>query len=131
MAQKVELRPAALEGQGRARRGKGDGKAGRPAHAYLLVVGEDSPRGFRLPIVFSGLDGLQRRKLALQVTRAEISAKGKAVGLPEYVEVDVGDRQSGDKVTVADLGLENLEIQIARDEVLAVVTLVEYFGLVS
>jgi len=104
---------------------------GRLIHIALQAINDKTPLKVNVPVVFCGQDALQRRRLALQITRPEIMIRGRREELPEYVEIDVGNRRLGDKITVADVNTKNnIRIINAENEVLAVVTLAK-LGLAS
>ncbi|MDT8900364.1 50S ribosomal protein L25 [Anaeroselena agilis] len=108
-----------------------DSITGKLIHIALQVINDKTPLKINVPVIFSGQDVLQRRRLALQITRPEIMIRGRQETLPEYVEIDVSTKRLGDKITVADVPLKsNIRVINAANEILAVVTIAK-LGLAS
>jgi large subunit ribosomal protein L25 len=108
-----------------------DSITGKLIHIALQVINDKTPLKINVPVVFCGQDTLQKRGLALQITRPEIMIRGGQEALPEYVEVDVSTKRLGEKITVADVTIKNnLRVINAGNEILAVVTAVK-LGLAS
>lgn len=99
-----------------------DSLNGQILHVGLQAVRSDDTIRLKVPVVFHGKDKLGVKQ-QLQEFVFEVELAGKAVDIPEFVSVDVGDRQLGDKITVRDIQVGN-GVKIMEDEnkVIATIT---------
>jgi large subunit ribosomal protein L25 len=76
----------------------------------------------KLPIIFSGTSGLERRRLVLQVYSNHVEISGEAEAIPEAVVVNVGNMLLHDSIKVKDLKLDSrIKVYDGIDEIYATV----------
>ncbi|AEF94997.1 50S ribosomal protein L25 [Desulfotomaculum nigrificans CO-1-SRB] len=98
---------------------------GKVLHIDLQTVTDNDTVRVKIPVLFKGKNRLEEKKLLLQVFLPEVEVAGKVNLLPEFITVDVENKELGDKITVKDLLKVNDEIKILNeeDEILAVVSI--------
>ena len=93
---------------------------GRLMHITIQLVTEDQEIKMQLPISYYGLEELEKGLLQVQVFKPEVQVFGKAVLMPDVVEVDVAKKALGDNITASDFALpKELKILDAEDEAYA------------
>ena len=96
---------------------------GEILHVEMQTIHSDDRTRLKVPVVFQGKEKLALKQLLLQEFISEVEITGKAADIPEFVSIDVGDREIGDKITVGDLHLgEGIRILEDKNEILAVIT---------
>lgn len=96
---------------------------GNILHVDMQTIHSDDKIRLKVPVIFHGKEKLALKRQLLQEFISEVEIMGKAADIPEFVSVDVGDREIGDKITVGDLKLgENIRIMEDSNEILAVIT---------
>ena len=93
---------------------------GRLMHITIQLVTEDQEIKMQLPISYYGLEELEKGLLQVQVFKPEVQVFGKAVLMPDVVEVDVAKKALGDNITASDFALpKELKVLDAEDEAYA------------
>lgn len=96
---------------------------GEVLHVEMQTIHNDDRIRLKVPVVFQGKENLALKQQLLQEFISEVEIMGKAADLPEFISIDVGDREIGDKITVEDLQLgEGIRIMEDKNEILAVIT---------
>ncbi|MBZ4647133.1 MAG: ribosomal protein [Clostridia bacterium] len=91
-------------------------------HIDIQTISQNDDVKLKLPIVFTGRNKLEERKLLLQVLIPEIEVLGKASELPEFITIDVSGKKSGEKITVNDIRMtEQIRVLSDTKDVLAIV----------
>lgn len=92
-------------------------------HIDIHLVAESNYIKMMVPIVFTGRRKLEKNKSALEVCVSEIYVSGRADVIPEFINIDIGDKKAGEKIIVADIKIdEQLKIINNEYEVIAVVS---------
>ena len=95
---------------------------GQILHVELQTIQSDDIIRLKVPIVFQGKEKLTFRKLLVQELVPEIELRGKAADIPEFISIDVGDKNAGDRITVSDIQLgDGIKIIYDENETLAVI----------
>jgi len=103
--------------------------SGKIIHVDLQAVRGNDIIRLRVPIVYHGKEKLGARQQLLQELISEVDIVGKAADLPEFVSIDVGEKNVGDKITVKDIQIGNgIKIEKDEDEILAVVTPIKEYS---
>lgn len=91
-------------------------------HIDIQLVEKDEIVNWEIPIVFSGREKLKMKGLFLETNLSQIKVTGKASDIPDFVNVDIGDRNANEDITIEDLNLDS-KIRTVRpsDTILAVV----------
>ena len=93
---------------------------GKLMHITIQLVTEDQEIKMQLPISYYGLEELEKGLLQVQVFKPEVQVFGKAVLMPDVVEVDVAKKALGDNITASDFALpKELKVLDAEDEAYA------------
>lgn len=92
-------------------------------HVSLQAVASDEVLKVKIPIIFQGKEELFKRQLLLEILQPEIVVETKLDTLPEFLEIDISDKQFDDKITIADLTpADGVKIVNGSDELIAIVT---------
>lgn len=75
-------------------------------HIDIQLVEKDDIVNWEIPITFSGREQLKSKGLLLQVNISQIKVSGRSVAIPDFVNVDVGDKKVNEEITIADLNLD-------------------------
>jgi len=95
---------------------------GQILHVELQTIHSDDIIRLKVPVVFHGKEKLALRQQLVQELVPEVELKGKAADIPEFVTVDVGSRNAGDRITVQDIQIGNgIKIMDDENETLAVI----------
>jgi large subunit ribosomal protein L25 len=93
-------------------------------HVDVQIVAEDQEVKMQIPIVFKGEDMLAARELQLQIYKNDVAVTGKMNLMPETISVDVASMESGDSITLNDLGLnKDLKVGDKEDTVYGVISI--------
>lgn len=96
---------------------------GQILNVELQTVHSEDVIRLKIPVVFHGKEKLSGRQQLLQEYISEVEIMGKASVLPEFVSIDVGERELGDKITIKDIQVgTGIKIVDNESEILAVVT---------
>jgi large subunit ribosomal protein L25 len=99
---------------------------GKILHVELQAIHGDDIIRLKTPIVFHEREKLAGRQLLLQEYMSEVEIMGKAAIMPEFVSINVGDRKSGDKITVKDIQVgADIKVLVDENEILALITAVK------
>lgn len=92
-------------------------------HVDFQTIRSDEVIRLKVPVIFEGKEKLALKQLLLQEFIGEVEIMGKAADLPEFISIDVGNGNLGEKITVSDLNIgENIKVMDEPDEVLAVIS---------
>lgn len=96
---------------------------GQILHVDFQTIRSDEVIRLKVPVIFEGKEKLALKQLLLQEFIGEVEIMGKAADLPEFISIDVGNGNLGEKITVSDLNIgENIKVMDEPDEVLAVIS---------
>jgi len=102
---------------------------GQILHVELQTVRSDDIIRLKVPVVYHGKEKLAIRNQLLQEQISEVEIMGKAADIPEFVSIDVGDKQVGDKITVKDIGLGNgIKVLEEEDVIFGVISEIKEYG---
>jgi len=102
---------------------------GQILHVEMQTIHNDDLIRLKLPIVFHGKEKLSGRQQLVQEYISEVEVMGKADIIPEFVSVDVGDRKSGDKITVKDIRVgDGIKVLDNESEIFAVITAIKEYS---
>lgn len=76
---------------------------GNVIHVDLQAIKEDERLKVKVPLAFEGREKLESRGKFLETVVSELEVTGKAKDLPESIIIHVGDKEAGERITVADL----------------------------
>ena len=79
---------------------------GNVIHMDLQAIKEDELLKVKVPLAFEGREKLESRGKFLETVVSELEVTGKAKDLPESIIIHVGDKEAGERITVADLQAE-------------------------
>jgi large subunit ribosomal protein L25 len=97
---------------------------GNVIHVDLQAIAVDEIIRTTIPVIFSGRENVESKKLLLEVYLFEIEVSGPANIIPDSITIDVSGNEAGDTVTMADIELDSqIDPITPLDEVLAVVTM--------
>ena len=74
-------------------------------HLDIQLVSLDEQLSIDVPFIFLGTEDLIPKGLVLHTYIDEISLTGTVDVIPESIEINVGDKEDGDSITLADLDL--------------------------
>ncbi len=96
-------------------------------HLDVQLVSKDHEVKLQIPIVFKGETALRKRQLQLQTHKLEVEVVAKIGLVPEVLNIDVSEKNSGDVITSKDFNLDNqIKIHDKENEVYANITKLEY-----
>jgi large subunit ribosomal protein L25 len=96
---------------------------GQILHVDLQTIHSDDIIRLKMPVVFQGKEKLAANRHLLQEFITEVEISGKAADLPEYISIDAGNMELGDKITVGDLPIgDGIKVLEEADVILAVVS---------
>ncbi|MGE5629881.1 MAG: 50S ribosomal protein L25 [Caulobacteraceae bacterium] len=88
----------------------------------LQAVHSDDMIRLKVPVVFVGKEELAARQQLLQEYISEVELMGKAGIMPELVNINVGERNVGDKIIVKDIQVETgIKVMTNENEIVAVI----------
>jgi large subunit ribosomal protein L25 len=90
-------------------------------HVDIQIVSKDHEIKIQIPVNFKGEDVLKSRQLQLQIHRTELTVFGKMDLMPDSIDIDVSDMNSGDTITINNFGLDKLLKTENEDVVFATV----------
>ncbi|CAM2961695.1 50S ribosomal protein L25 [Hathewaya histolytica] len=91
-------------------------------HLDVQAFSKNEDVTVKVPINFKGIENLTNRRLLLETFVDEIEVTGKADGIPEAINLDVGSKDFGEKIMLKDIEIDkNLDILHEEDEVFAIV----------
>lgn len=92
-------------------------------HLDVQLVSKNHEVKLQIPITFKGEGDLRKRQLQLQVHKSQVEVLGKIDLMPEVINVDVSQKNSGDTVTFKDFNLDKqVKIHDNIDEVYGTIT---------
>lgn len=87
-------------------------------HLDVQLVSKNHEVKLQIPITFKGEGDLRKRQLQLQVHKSQVEVLGKIDLMPEVINVDVSQKNSGDTVTFKDFNLDKqVKIHDKIDEI--------------
>lgn len=96
-------------------------------HLDVQLVSKNHEVKLQIPIVFKGETALRKRQLQLQTHKLEVEVVAKIGLVPEVLNVDVSEKNSGDVITSKDFNLDNqIKIHDKENEVYATITKLVY-----
>jgi len=76
----------------------------------------------KVPVMYTGTATLEFKNLVLQINISELELEGRVNLLPETIEIDISEKNVGDKIVLKDLELaSNIKIHADENEILAVI----------
>ncbi len=96
-------------------------------HVDLFMVSETGDLRMKIPVIFTGVNVLERNEWVLQTYNSRIDISGKPSLIPESITIDVSEKQLRDSIKISDLNLaEGIRIHNDPEEILASVTEVKF-----
>ncbi|MEA4988034.1 MAG: 50S ribosomal protein L25 [Anaerovorax sp.] len=91
-------------------------------HLDIQLVDRDEIVNWEIPITFSGREQLKLKRLFLETNLSQIKVTGKVSDIPDFINVDVGEKNANEDITIADLNLDStVKSSRPMDTILAVV----------
>lgn len=95
-----------------------DSATGRLIHIDMQSISENEEIKIKVPITFTGKRMIESKNLMIENYLTELELSGKMKYMPEGIEIDVENKEFGDKIIVSDIKIDsNLEVQIGRAHV--------------
>jgi large subunit ribosomal protein L25 len=92
-------------------------------HLDVQLVSKDHEVKLQIPITFKGEAALGKRQLQLKMHKSEVDVLAKIGLVPEVLNVDVSEKNSGDTITSKDFDLDKqIKIHDKENEVYATIT---------
>jgi len=100
-----------------------DSATGKLIHIDMQSISENEEIKIKVPITFTGKRMIESKNLMIENYLTELELSGKMKYMPEGIEIDVEDKEFGDKIIVSDIIIDsNLEVLDDKDEVVALVS---------
>ncbi len=100
-----------------------DPATGDILHIDMQSIRKDESIKIKVPVVFNGRGMLESKNLLLENQLPEIELSGIVGLMPENIEIDVSDKDFGDKIFVKDIQVpEGLNVLHEEDELVAVIS---------
>lgn len=100
-----------------------DSATGEIIHLDMQAVRENEEVKLKVPITFTGKSMLENKNLLLQILLPEIELSSSAKELPDSIEIDLENKEFGDKIMASDIELnESVTMLTDKDEVIAVIS---------
>ncbi|WP_066504530.1 50S ribosomal protein L25 [Abyssisolibacter fermentans] len=91
-------------------------------HLDIQLVNNTEKVNWEIPIIFTGREELERRRLILQVNLPQIKVMGELNIIPDALNIDVSNKEANETITIADLKLDDkIRVSKASDTVLAII----------
>ncbi len=91
-------------------------------HLDIQLVDQDEVVNWEIPITFSGREQLKLKRLFLETNLSQIKVTGKVSDIPDFINIDVGEKEPNTDITIADLNLDPaVKTLRPADTILAVV----------
>lgn len=92
-------------------------------HVDIQLISKDHEVKLQLPITFKGEHNLTAKELQLQISKSEIDVFGKMALMPEFVEINVSEKELGDIITLKDFNFDKeIKITDKEDQIYATIT---------
>ncbi len=92
-------------------------------HLDVQLVSKDHEVKLQIPIAFKGEAALEKRQLQLHVHKSEVDVLAKIGLVPEFLNVDVSEKNSGDTITSKDFDLDKqIKVHDKENEAYATIT---------
>lgn len=96
---------------------------GNIIHVDMQAIREDEEIKLKVPIEFTGRAMLENRNLLLETHLPELELSGRVKDMPDSIEIDLENKQFGDKIEVKDIKLsENITVLNPEEDLIAVIT---------
>lgn len=100
-----------------------DSATGRLIHIDMQSISENEEIKIKVPITFTGKRMIESKNLMIENYLTELELSGKMKYMPEGIEIDVENKEFGDKIIVSDIKIDsNLEVLDDKDEVVALIS---------
>ncbi|PPK48262.1 50S ribosomal protein L25 [Clostridium algidicarnis] len=100
-----------------------DSATGKLIHIDMQSISENEEIKIKVPITFTGKRMIESKNLMIENYLTELELSGKMKYMPEGIEIDVEDKELGDKIIVSDIIIDsNLEVLDDKDEVVALIS---------
>jgi len=76
-------------------------------HLDIQLVDKDEIVNWEIPITFSGREQLKSKRLFLETSLSQIKVTGKVSDIPDFVNIDVSEKEANEDITIADLNLDS------------------------
>ena len=91
-------------------------------HLDIQIVSLDEEISLNVPIILHGADAITFKNLVLQQSMTDIQLTGRVDLIPNSIEIDVGDMEDGDAITLADIEIpEGITYSEPEDTLIAAV----------
>ncbi|MBU3196590.1 50S ribosomal protein L25 [Clostridium algidicarnis] len=100
-----------------------DAATGKLIHIDMQSISENEEIKIKIPITFTGKRMIESKNLMIENYLTELELSGKMKYMPDGIEIDVEDKEFGDKIIVSDIIIDsNLEVLDDKDEVVALIS---------
>ncbi|SUY48003.1 ribosomal 5S rRNA E-loop binding protein Ctc/L25/TL5 [Clostridium putrefaciens] len=100
-----------------------DAATGKLIHIDMQSISENEEIKIKIPITFTGKRMIESKNLMIENYLTELELSGKMKYMPEGIEIDVENKELGDKIIVSDIKIDsNLEVLEDKDEVVALIS---------
>ncbi|MFA5528014.1 MAG: 50S ribosomal protein L25 [Peptostreptococcales bacterium] len=91
-------------------------------HLDIQIIEENEVVNWEIPILFTGRESLESKRLLLHVYFPQIKVTGNANKIPDFIQIDISDKEDDATLTIADLNLtDGIEPEKTPDTVVAII----------